>query len=128
MFLSWGLWRTRVDRQRGYVAAHEFSGGSIDHPMSFQCRDARETGRDDHDVKMPALARAGVASVLCTVVADVEQRRMQRGFEDGAQALDARAHSDSFGWYPRSSQKMRPTVNANKSGTVIHTLKKTQVF
>ena len=127
MYLQWDLRRTRVDRQRVYVAAHEFSGGSIDHPVPFHRRVTGEGRRRDHYVKVPTLARTGVAFMFGAVVANVEQRRMQRSFEGGAQAFDPRAHQDSFGWYPRSSQNMRPAVNTNTSGKVIQVLKNTQV-
>ena len=113
------------------VAAHQFSGGSIDHPVPFQRGNAGEgRGRDD-DVEMAAFARAGVAFVFRAVIANLEQGRMQGGFERGAQPLGARAHVDSSAptlsdQYPRSIQNMRPAVNTNTSGMIIQVLKNTQ--
>ena len=63
------------------VPAHEFSGGSIDHPMPLHLRHAVERGGGDGDVEMPAFARAGMADVPGAVVADFEQRRVQRLLE-----------------------------------------------
>ena len=77
------------------VAAHQFSGGSIDHPVPFQRGSAGESRRGDDDVEMTAFARTGVAFVLRAVVADFEQGRVQRGFERDAQTL-RRACSRGF--------------------------------
>ena len=123
------MW-ARVDRQGVDVAAHQFSGGSIDHSMSLYPGDTFEGRRDDGDVKMPALARAGMAGVFGAVVANFEQGRMERLLERGAQPFDPRAHTDSPGpaesgdW--RRIQKMTPRVNANASGIITNDLKLTQ--
>ena len=71
------------------VAAHQFGGGSIDHPMSFERGHAREAGGGDDDVEMAAFTRAGVAGVFGAVIADLEQRGMQGRFERGAQPIGA---------------------------------------
>ena len=88
--LSWDLGRSRVDRQRVDVAAHQFSGGSIDHPVPFQRGDAGKARRRDHDVEMAAFASTGVAGVFRAVVANLEQGRVQGGLERCPQAVDAR--------------------------------------
>jgi len=114
-----------------YVAAHQFSGGSIDHSMSLHPRDPFEGRRDNGDVEMAALARAGMTGMSGAVVADFEQRRMQRLLECGAQPVDARAHADSPGpeevgdcW--RMIQKMMLAVNTNTNGITTKDLKLTQ--
>ena len=83
-----GLSRARVDRQRVDVPAHQFGGGSIDHPVSLHRGHAGERRGRDLDVKMPAFARAGMAGMLGAVVADLEQRRAA-GLQRRAQPLDA---------------------------------------
>ena len=93
------LWRPRVYRQRMDVAAHQFSGGSIDHPMPFQRGNAGKARRRDHDVEMATFAGPGVAGMFGAVIANLEQARMQSGFERCTQTLHSRtcAHgADSF--------------------------------
>ena len=126
MFFDEELDGSRVDRQRVNVPAHQFSGGSIDHSMPLHLREAREGRRDDGDVEMPALARAGVAGMFGTVVTNLEQRGMQRLFERGAQSLDAGAHADSLLGCPRMIQNTIPRVNTNNNGTATKVLKFTQ--
>ena len=88
------LRRPRVDRQRVNVPAHQFSGGSIDHPMSLYLRDALEGRRHDGDVEMAAFACAGVTGVFGAVVANLEQGGVQR-FSSAARSLSTRrAHAD----------------------------------
>ena len=109
------------------VAAHQFSGGSIDHPVSFQRRNARKGGRGDDDVEMAAFPRSRVAFVLRTVVADFEQGRVQRGFEREAKAIRARGgHEGSLVSTPRSKYRMMPKRKTRASGNEIQTLKVTQ--
>ena len=71
------------------VAAHQFGGGSIDHPMPFQRGDAGKLRRRDHDVEMAAFAGAGVAGMFGAVIAYFEQARVQGGFERGTKAVHA---------------------------------------
>src|SRR5688572_35187 len=86
-----------VDRQRVYVPAHQFGGGSIDHPMSFDRRHAGEgRGRNDH-VEMAALARSCVSGVFGAVVANLEQRGMEFALQCLAQFFHA-GHVDSCDW------------------------------
>ncbi len=73
IFFVQGLNGPRVDRQRVNVTAHEFSGGSIDHPMALYLRHAVEGGRGDGHVKMAAFAGTGVTDVFGTVIANLEQ-------------------------------------------------------
>ena len=118
-----------VDRQRVNVTAHEFSGGSIDHSMSLYLRHAVEGGRGDRHVKMATFAGTGVTDVFGTVIANLEHGRMQRLFERGAQALDARriAHAVfSLLTAPRSIQNNRPSVVTMAKGVSIQTLNVTQ--
>ena len=77
MFVYWGLRRASVNRQRMDVAAHQFSGGSIDHPVPFQRGNPGEAGGGDDDVEMAAFSRARVAFVLRAVIANLEQGRVQ---------------------------------------------------
>jgi len=132
MFVYWGLRRARVNRQRMDVAAHQFSGGSIDHPMPFQRGNAGKARRRDHDVEMATFASPGVAGVFGAVIANLEQTRMQSGFERCTQAIRSRtrAHGadsfDSFENTPRSRYNTTPTMKIMAKGTAIQTLKVTQ--
>src|SRR5262245_19928880 len=58
-----------VDRQGMDVLAHQFRGGSIDHPVHLHLSGALEGRGGDGHVEMAALARAGMADVLVAVVA-----------------------------------------------------------
>lgn len=111
------------------VAAHQFSGRSIDHPVSFHRRHPVEGGSGNRHVKMAAFARAGMPRVFGAVVTDVEQRRVQCMLERGAQPLDAGcAHgvpSLANSWL-RNSQTMTPSDITMPSGPAIQTLKETQ--
>ena len=99
--------------------------------MSLYLRGTLERGRHDGDVEMAAFARAGMTRVLGAVVADFEQRGMQRLLERGTQSLDAGAHVDSPGPVEpegcrRMIQKTRPNVNKNNNGIMTKVLKLTQ--
>ena len=99
--------------------------------MPLYLRDTLERGRHYGDVEMAAFARAGMAGMLGTVVADFEQGGVQRLLERGTQSFDAAAHADSPGPLEeddglRMIQKTRPNVNTNNSGTVTKVLKLTQ--
>ena len=109
-----------------YFAAHQFSGGSIDHPVPFQRGDAGEARRRDDDVEMATFARTGMASVLRAVIPDLQQGRVQGVFEYRPQTLDTRIHGASFANMPRNSHSTTPNENTVASGTAIHTLKVTQ--
>ena len=127
-FVQW-LNGPGVDRQRVNVTAHEFSGGSIDHPMALYLRHAVEGGRGDGHVKMATFAGTGVTDMFGTVIANLEHGRMQRLFERGAQTLDARriAHAAfSLLTAPRSIQNNRPSVVTMAKGVSIQTLNVTQ--
>ena len=109
------------------VAAHQLGGGSIDHPVPFERRNPGEAGRGDDHVEMAAFARARVAFVLRAVVADLEQGRVQGGFECQAQALSARAGAhgaDSLDSTPRNRYSKTPTMKIIAAGRAIQTLKK----
>ena len=110
------------------VAAHQFSGGSIDHPVPFQRGNPGEAGGGDDDVEMTPFARTGVALVLRAVIANLEQGRMQGGFERGAKPLGARGriHVGSRVSAPRIRYRMTPKRNTSASGNAIHTLNVTQ--
>ena len=71
--------RLRVDRQRVYVPAHQFGGGSIDHSMPLYLRDAVERRGGNGHVEMTAFPGAGVTRVLGAVIADLEQALAQCG-------------------------------------------------
>ena len=119
----------RVDRQRVNVAAHQFSGGSIDHPMALDAGDPVEGRRRDGDVEMAAFARTRVAGVTGAVVTDFEQGGMKLPLQDGAQARHARRlvhEALSFPSAPRSIHSMRPMENTIATGGRIQTLKVTQ--
>ena len=119
----------RVDRQRVNVLAHELGGGSIDHPMSLHLRHAVERGGGDGHMKMAAFARTGMADVFGAVVANLEQRRMQRILESGTQACDARrvTHAPfSVLTAPRNIRYPSPSVVTSANGVRIQTLKVTQ--
>jgi len=77
IFLVWKLNGPRVDRQRVYVPAHEFSGGSIDHPMTLHLRHPGERRSGNGHVEMTPFAGARMSNVLVAVIADFEQRGMQ---------------------------------------------------
>jgi len=113
------------------VAAHQFGGGSIDHPMPFQRGDAGKPRRRDHDVEMATFAGAGVAGMFGAVIAYFEQAGMQGGFERCTKAFYARsAHGadslDSFMNAPRTRYSAMPTMKIIARGTAIQTLKVTQ--
>ena len=113
------------------VAAHQFSGGSIDHPVSLQRGDSGKARRRDHDVEMTAFASPGVAGMFGAVIAYLEQARMQGGFERCTQAFYARStHGadslDSFMITLRSRYSAMPTMKIIARGTAIQTLKATQ--
>ena len=126
-----GLSRPRVDRQGVDIAAHQFSGGSIDHPVALHLRDALEGGGGNRDVKVSAFARTGMAGMPGTVVADLEQGRMQ-ALQRRSQPLDARAHVGcsglSFSSWPRISQNTMATLNRKSRGIESQDLKSTQAF
>ena len=113
LFLTGDLGRVRVNRQRVNIAAHQFGGGSIDHPMSFHRRHPLEGVRGDGDVEVAAFTRAGMTGMPGAVIADLEPGRMQRGFQRGAQEFNPRrAHEDSFSnSIPRNSHRMTPSEN-----------------
>src|SRR5690348_6868241 len=117
----------RIDRQRVDVAAHQFSGGSIDHPMALHLRPPGERGRGDGHVEMAALTRAGMPDVSGAVVADLEQDRLQ-GLQGGPQPLDAlRGHEAlSLPNRPRSVHNTTASVNTMATGGAIQTLNSTQ--
>ena len=132
MFVYWGLRRARVNRQRMDVAAHQFSGGSIDHPMPFQRGNPGKARCRDYDVEMAAFASSGMAGVFRAVIANLEQAWMQGGFERCTQALltRTRAHgADSFDALvntPRSRYSTTPIMTIIAAGIAIQALKKTQ--
>jgi hypothetical protein len=70
--------------------------------MSFQRGYAREAGSLDDDVEMPAFTCPGMAGMLGTVVANLQQTGLQRGFERGTKAIGARVQEVSFANTPRS--------------------------
>jgi len=97
--------------------------------MAFDPGDTLECRRRNRDVEMTAFARARVAGVSGTVIADFEQGRVQCLFQCGAQARYARrvAHEAlSFPSAPRSIHNMRPMENTMATGGRIHTLNVTQ--
>lgn len=108
---------------------HQFSGGSINHPVSLHLRGALEGRCDDGDVEMAAFPRTGMAGMLGAVVADLEQGRLQRLLERGPELFDPRAHADLSGvvegcW--RMIQTTMPAMNTKASGIETKTLKFTQ--
>lgn len=108
------------------VAAHQFGGGSIDHPVAFHRASPGEGRGGDRDVEVAALTRAGVPRVLGAVIADVEARRPESRFERRAQSVGTLAHRGASGT-SRRIQKITPSVNTNASGSTTQALKVTQV-
>src|SRR6185295_10605722 len=82
--------------------------------------------RDDH-VKVTALARARVAGVLRAVVADLEQRGIQR-LQRRAQLVDARGVHVLVSLRNSGNriQAMTPKETTMATGPAIHTLNVTQ--
>lgn len=121
----------RVDRQRVDVAAHQFGGGSIDHPVSLHLRDPVEDCRGNDHVEMAALTRAGVADVLRAVVANLEPHGLQ-GLQRRAQPFHpiagrSLAHeARSLASRPRSAHNTTANVNTMAMGGAIQTLNNTQ--
>lgn len=110
------------------VPAHQFGGGSIDHPVPLDRRDTGERRRRDDHVEMAAFACAGMAGVLRTVVTDLEAHGMERRFERGPQPRDAlgRHVGESFvNRTSRSAQNIAASVATIAMGGAIHTLKVT---
>jgi hypothetical protein len=97
--------------------------------MPLHLRDAVEGRGGNDDVEMAAFARTGMADVTGTVVADFEQRRIQRLFERRAQAFNAR-HSVhealSLPNSPRSAHNTTAIVKTMAMGGAIQTLNNTQ--
>ena len=110
------------------VAAHQFSGGSIDHPVSFQRGHAGEARGGDDDVEMAAFTRAGVAVMFRAVVANLEQGRMQGGFERGAQAIARACSRRRFLRRSYAAQQIEHDADDedHRQRTAIQTLKVTQ--
>ena len=121
--LSW----PRVDRQGVNFAAHQFSGGSIDHPMSLDAGDTVEGRRGDGDVEMATFSRAWVAGVSGAVVSNFQHGWMQRLLQNRAEPVDTRTHVGSLGWYPRSNQNVTLAVNTNIAGMKNQVFSETQV-
>jgi len=109
------------------AVAQQFSGGSIDHPMSLHLRQPGEGGGGNGDVEMPAFARTCMSDVFRAVIADLEQYGMQR-LQRGPQPLDAvHAHEGlSLANTPRSVHSTTASVNTIAMGGAIQTLKSTQ--
>jgi len=129
MFLRQDLRGARVDRQRVNITAHQFSGGSIDHPVPFYRSPPLECSGGNRDVEMATFASTRMAGMLGAVVTDLEQRRMQCVLERGAQPLDARGGIHGVGPFlnrSRSNQKIMPNVKTRTTGKLIQTLKVTQ--
>ena len=127
--MYWDLGRARVNRQRMDVAAHQFSGGSIDHPVPLQRGNAGEAGGGDDDVKMAAFPCARVAFVLRAVVADFEQGRVQGGFERRPQTIARGTRSRGLlGRILRAADTgLTPNdEDAGQRATTIQTLNETQ--
>ena len=95
--------------------------------MPFQRGDAGECRCRDDDVKMATFARTGVAFVFRAVIANLEQGRLQRGFERDAEPVGARrAHEGSLANAPRSRYRMTPKRKTIASGNEIQSLNLTQ--
>jgi hypothetical protein len=89
------------------VAAHQFSGGSIDHPMPFERRDSGEARGGNYDVEMTAFACPGMTGVPRAVVTDFEQAWVQGGFERCTQPLHARTCAHGAGSFVKSKWRSR---------------------
>src|SRR5690349_9404230 len=95
--------------------------------MSLHLRQPVERRRGDGDVKMPALACAGMADVPGTVVTYFQERRLQRRLQCRAQSFHAFAHVGSFSWNPRISQKVVMAVKTKIAGRKNQVLSATHV-
>src|SRR3954467_10723383 len=106
----------RVDRQRGDVAAHQFSGGSIDHPMPLHLRQPGEGCGADGHVEMPAFARARMADVPGAVVTNLEQYGLQ-ALQRGPQPFDALRAHDVLSLVSTPRRVHNTTVSVNTMAT-----------
>src|SRR5579871_3701235 len=81
------------------LGAHELAQCLIDQAMPLEARAPAKPLRHDVDLEVPALACAGVADMLCTIVANAEVQRCELALEphpDTARPLLAR-HGGSRG-------------------------------
>ena len=86
--------------------------------MPLYLREPGEGRGGNGDVEMAAFPRAGVAGVFGAVVADLEQRRVQRRSSAARSRSRARrSRGFSLRTAPRSRPEDRPSVNTNTSGT-----------
>ena len=111
------------------VLAQKRGGGSIDHPMALYLRRAVEHRRGNDHVEMAALAGTGVTNMFGAVIANLEQGRVQRLLERGAQALDARRIGHAVFpllTAPRNIHINRPSVVTMANGVSLQTLNVTQ--